>query len=118
MGVKYGKVWGSTEPLIVNDRVEIHRINIKAEAQCSEHRHASRYNAFYVLRGWVTITVWKGDTGLKDTIMLDEGEMTTVAPGDWHQFFAHEDSALLEIYYPADFTPQDIERRTKGQQGF
>lgn len=112
--MKAGKIWGETETLLANDRIEIHKLSVNIEAKCSEHRHAARYNAFYVLSGTLEISVWKNDYKLCDVTVLGPGEMMTVPPGEWHQFRALDYTELLEIYYPAEFTPGDIERRTKG----
>ena len=51
MSVIEGKVWGSTEPILQSPAVEIHRINVKKDGYCSQHKHQSKINMFYVISG-------------------------------------------------------------------
>ena len=112
MAIK-GKSWGNTEDLLTNQQVEIHRVKIRAGAQCSQHRHAARYNAFYVLKGSMWLRVWRAGAGKGpyDAILLKAGDCATVEPGEWHQFEANTHVEALEIYYPAPVSASDIERR-------
>ncbi len=110
-----GKVWGSTEPLIVTPLVEIHRINILPEAFCSIHKHNFKYNAFYCISGAMYIDVRKNDYDLVDTTRLGPGDITTVKPGEYHSFETKIVGAVaLEIYYLNPIEASDIVRETCG----
>lgn len=108
-----GKAWGDTRQIIGNQSVELHRIRIAKGAKCSEHKHQSKWNGFYVLSGKLAVRVWKNDYALTDTTVLNAGEFCQVAPGEFHQFEALEATEALELYWTA-LNHSDIERRTVG----
>lgn len=111
----YGKVWGSTEPLIVTPMIEVHRINAKKGKQSSIHMHQFKWNAFYCISGQTEIHVDKRPkTKFVENTKLGPGDFTTVKPGEYHRFRAIEDSVLLEIYYPEGIS-EDIIRRLEEQ---
>ena len=58
-----GKVWGTTEPLIVNSSLEVHRITVIKGGYCSLHKHQSKYNAFYVMKGGAGMPGGRGGGG-------------------------------------------------------
>ena len=37
-----GKIWGKTQQIEANGSLEFHRIEFKADYQCSEHYHTTR----------------------------------------------------------------------------
>lgn len=113
MGIVNGKVWGDTSVLIQNPVVELHRINAKAGFRCSEHKHAHKWNGFYVIRGVLEIHVRKNDYALTDVTTLRAGDFTTVRPGEYHWFYCAEDCVALELYYP-EMLSEDIQRRDHG----
>jgi len=113
MGNIVGKVWGDTSVLIQNPLVELHRINTKAGYKCSEHKHAHKWNGFYVISGTLEIHVRKGDYDLTDVTVLRAGDFTTVRPGEYHWFTSITDCAALEIYYPETLS-EDIQRKSVG----
>ena len=110
---KAGKVWGSTQRLFARSNIEIHRIEVRAEAHCSKHCHKSKYNAFYVERGKLRISVWKNEYDLVDQTVLGPGEYTEVEPGEYHDFHAVEETVAYEIYW-TQLDPKDIERENVG----
>ena len=119
MGVTVcGKVWGHTSALFNKNNVEIHRLYAEPGSFCSEHRHASKWNAFYVESGELLVRVWK--PGTVDDTHLHPGNYMEVAPGDYHQFIAEdkfgEPSAVVayEIYW-VSLDASDIDRRTVGR---
>lgn len=114
---KQGKVWGSTQCLFDTNNVEIHRIETNANSYCSKHKHNCKYNAFYVESGKITVKVWKNDYDLVDKTTVVTGEMTTVKPGDYHMFYADEDSVVYEIYW-AESSANDIVRENCGGVGY
>lgn len=111
IGSKIGKVWGWTKALFQSDTTEVQVLQVEAGYVCSEHRHAHKNNLFYVIRGRIKVVTWKD--GLRDESVLEEGEMTVVKAGDWHQFEAVTNSQLIELYW-ATLDPDDIERRSHG----
>ena len=44
MGIRAGKIWGSTELIHANGVFEFHRIEFKAGYKCSEHEHKFKWN--------------------------------------------------------------------------
>ena len=115
MGNIVGKVWGDTSVLIQNPLVELHRINTKAGYKCSEHKHAHKWNGFYVISGTMEIHVRKSDYNLTDVTVLRAGDFTTVRPGDYHWFSSITDCSALELYYPETLS-EDIQRKSVGGQ--
>ena len=105
----FGKQWGQTALITSNKALELHHLHIQAGGRCSKHRHLTKYNGFFVIRGKVCIRVWKADQGLVDETILGPGQFTAVEPPEWHQFEALEDTEALELYW-AQFDPTDIER--------
>lgn len=112
---KAGKIWGETEEIIRNSSLEFHRIKGYAGMQCSKHKHAYKWNAFYVVSGTLLIRVWKNDYDLVDETILNSGEWCEVKPGDYHQFEVIHDCEAFELYY-ANFQHDDIVRETVGGQ--
>jgi mannose-6-phosphate isomerase-like protein (cupin superfamily) len=112
--MKYGKVWGETEPLLQTPFVEVHRIFIKAGGQCSFHAHKHKWNMFYVITGRLDIHVQKNNYALTDVTRLFANQFTTVSPTEKHFFEAITDVEALEIYYPEPLS-EDILRESVGR---
>ena len=112
MSIREGKVWGSTEPLLQSPAVEIHRIKVELGGYCSEHKHQSKINAFYVVSGELEIQRWK-DYGLCDSTHLFAGDMSVVPAGEVHKFIAHQQTEALEIYW-TELRHSDIIRENVG----
>jgi len=110
--MKAGKIWGQTELLEANGVLEFHRINAAAGGVCSKHKHEFKWNGFFVESGRLIIRVWKGN--YVDETVLTAGQYTKVAPGEFHQFEAVEDTVAFELYW-AEFDHNDIERETVGK---
>lgn len=106
-----GKVWGKTEEVFKNASLEFHRIAFKGGYQCSEHRHQTKSNGFFVESGKMMVRCWNGD--LIDETILGPGDFTQVKAGVYHQFVGLEDGIAFELYW-AEFSHDDIERRTTG----
>jgi mannose-6-phosphate isomerase-like protein (cupin superfamily) len=107
-----GKVWGMTKLLEKNSSFEFNRISVLAGGVCSKHRHKHKWNGFFVESGELLVRVWK-DYGLIDEVILEAGDYTRVAPGEYHQFEATEDTVAFELYW-VEFNSDDIERETVG----
>lgn len=108
-----GKVWGSTQQIVANGVLELHRIVATAGSRCSMHRHKHKWNGFVVESGLLRIVVRKEGYNLIDTTILKAGDYTQVAPGEFHRFEALEDTVAYEIYW-AQFDHDDIEREDVG----
>ena len=122
-----GKVWGTTEALLVTPLIEVHKITIDAGGYCSMHKHEFKWNMFYLLYGKIDIHVQKNDYDLVDvTRLYQPGDFTSVAPNEYHMFKEHvEDEEMvrewgsvnaagaLEIYYLEPIS-KDIIRETVG----
>ena len=111
--MKEGKVWGTTEPLIVNSSLEVHRITVMKGGYCSLHKHQSKYNAFYVMTGKLIIERHKKNYDLKDITRLESNEFTIVPPGEYHKFEAVYVTTALEMYW-AELNHNDIIRNGVG----
>ncbi len=112
--MRTGKVWGSTEVLASTPLMEMHRLIIKPQHQCSLHVHKYKWNGFYVISGNLMIDVVKTDYALTDTTWLAEGEYTAVKPGEHHRFRTGDQPCeALEIYYTEPLS-EDIIRKDKG----
>ena len=113
--MKAGKVWGLTEQIEMNGVLEFHRIEMNKNGVCSKHLHEFKWNGFYVESGKMIVRVWQDadQKGLVDETILNAGDYTTVKPGKFHQFEGVEDGVAFELYW-AEFSHDDIERRTVG----
>ena len=113
--MKAGKVWGETRALLQNPVVEFHRIEVNAGGECSTHKHAHKWNGFFVESGSLLIRVWQKEYELCDETVLKAGDYTKVKPGLLHQFECLEDAVAYELYW-AEFPEKDIKRDTVGFQ--
>lgn len=112
--MKVGKVWGITECILQSPFVEVHRLYIEPNHQCSLHVHQRKWNAFLVLSGELFIDVVKNDYALTDVTQLGVGEITSVRPGEYHRFRTGDKPCdLVEFYYP-DGMSEDIVRKDHG----
>jgi quercetin dioxygenase-like cupin family protein len=111
--MKAGKIWGQTELIHANGVLEFHRIDFIKGGVCSKHKHAFKWNGFYVVSGKMKVKVWSGDYDLIDETILGPGEFTRVKPGFYHQFEGIEDGIAFELYW-AEFNHNDIIRESVG----
>ena len=108
-----GKVWGKTQDIFKNSNFELHRIEAKKGGFCSKHQHKHKYNAFYIEKGKLKITVYETDYDLVDETTVSTGELTVVVPGLFHSFEALENTICYEIYW-GKFSHDDIQRNNTG----
>lgn len=108
-----GKIWGNTKRLFMKNNVEIHRIEVNEGGFCSKHKHIHKFNAFFVESGKIKVKIWKNDYDLVDETIICPGDMTTVAPGEYHQFEVIESGVAFEIYW-VELSKDDIERESVG----
>lgn len=112
MGLREGKAWGYTTEFFRNAMVSAHHLEINKDGFCSEHRHKHKYNQFYVISGRLEVTIWRSPQK-KDVTIVEAGQATAVAPGDYHMFRGLEDTQAIEVYQVLLIEP-DIERRVEG----
>jgi mannose-6-phosphate isomerase-like protein (cupin superfamily) len=109
-----GKIWGNTTLLLMTPFVELHRLFILPNRECSLHCHQFKWNAFWVLSGVLSIEVHKNDYQLVDVTSLSPGDFTTVKPGEYHKFISHGAPVeAFELYYPEPLS-EDIIRKSVG----
>ena len=112
--MRRGKVWGITEPLLQTPLIEIHRLTILPNRQCSLHLHRHKWNCFIVVSGRLIIEVHKSDYDLVDRTELGPDDITTVRPGEKHRFISgRERVRAFEVYYPEGLS-EDIVRQDVG----
>jgi mannose-6-phosphate isomerase-like protein (cupin superfamily) len=116
--MKAGKIWGETELLHANGVLEFHRINFKADVQCSKHKHQFKWNGFFVESGELLVRVWSKsdeiDVDVVDTT-LKPGDFMQIKPGVYHQFEGVKAGVAFELYW-AEFNHDDIIRETFGKK--
>lgn len=111
--MKQGKVWGETCAILQNPMVEFHRISVNAGYRCSTHKHAHKWNGFFVESGELEIHTMKADYELTDVTILKAGEFTSVKPGEYHWFQCVKDCVAFEIYWMETLS-EDIQRLNVG----
>ena len=113
MSVKHGKVWGSTTEIRKTENFSLHRLYIKSGGVCSKHKHNFKFNGFFVESGKLLIKTWKSDYDLVDETILKDLDYTEVAPPEYHQFEALEDTVCYEFYFNHPIS-EDIIRENRG----
>jgi quercetin dioxygenase-like cupin family protein len=112
-----GKIWGKTQDIFKNSNFELHRIEIEKGCYCSKHKHKHKYNAFFIEKGKLKITIYETDYDLVDETIISTGEMTIVKPGVFHRFKALEDTICYEIYWVSldhdDIVREDVGGKTR-----
>lgn len=108
--MKEAKAWGSVEHVLTDNRLVVSVLDVKANAYCSIHKHAKRFNHFVVVSGKIRIFYFgKGESPINEGNYLDleSGGSVTVAPDVWHQFVVVRDGVVCETYWTDDETPAD-----------
>lgn len=111
-GAVQSKFWGETQCIFEGPVSEIHFAKSIKGGYCSEHRHKSKWNRFFVIRGKLQVTIFKEDG--QDHTIITAGQFTDVPPGEWHTFKCLEDCEFIEVYWIDPLISGDIERRTSG----
>jgi hypothetical protein len=60
------------------------------------------------------IRVWKNNYDLIDETVLQAGDFTSVAPGEFHQFQALQPTIAFETYWSQELNMDDIVRKSVG----
>lgn len=106
------KLWGHSVRIEWNPFISFHRAVVAAGFRCSKHRHANKWNGFFVEAGLLAIRVY-GEDGSEQVTELRAGQYFSVAPGVKHRFESLLPTVLFEIYWPAEQT-EDIIRDDEG----
>lgn len=112
-----GKLWGTSETLLALPGLEVHRIQVVKGGYCSWHKHDSKWNAFVLVEG--SLTIERGDEYTiqpeREALVMQPGDLTTLPPGEWHRFVndSKRQCLALEVYYPAALS-EDIVRGSVG----
>jgi mannose-6-phosphate isomerase-like protein (cupin superfamily) len=110
---KEGKIWGSNILLFQNNNIQVNQIYIKKGGRCSKHLHQYKNNIFFIQSGRLLIEKWNNSGLIDSTILIDE-QMTEIKNGINHRFTALEETHALEIYYPNAVDEFDIIRQDEG----
>jgi mannose-6-phosphate isomerase-like protein (cupin superfamily) len=114
IGLIQGKIWGTTQCIFRDNNVEIHRIAVKLGGYCSRHRHAAKYNQFFVESGKLKVTIFRGsEERATDSTVLTAGMASLIKPNEVHMFEALEATVAYEIYW-VSLNPEDIIRESEG----
>lgn len=109
-----GKMWGTTECVLDTPLLSVHKLRILPNMKCSMHVHAFKWNGFMVTRGKLIIEVRKNAYNLVDKTVLCAGDLTSVKPGEFHQFVTEiEGCEGIEFYYLEPLS-EDIIRESCG----
>ena len=108
-----GKIWGKTQDIFKNPNFELHRIEINKGGYCSKHKHTYKFNAFYIEKGKLKISIYQTDYDLVDDTIAITGDLSIAEPGLYHKFEALEDTICYEIYW-VELDTNDIERESVG----
>lgn len=102
------KSWGEKWNIFENDLCEVSVLYLEKQQRCSWHRHASKFNDFFVVEGELYIKLQDGES------KLTKGQVFTTVPGEYHEFRTYDKPAqVIEIMY-VFYDPEDIERETVG----
>ena len=85
------KIWGSEEWIVNNEKYCGKILNVDKGYKCSYHYHKLKDETFYILKGFVEMTI-EGETSLMVT-----GDTLRLEPNTKHTFCALKDSKILEI---------------------
>lgn len=102
------KSWGEKWNLFQNDLCEASILYLKPNQRCSWHRHAAKFNQFFVIEGTLFI---KTESGLST---IYEHEIFTTRPGEMHEFQTGSDPAVIQEIMYVQYDPEDIQRETIG----
>jgi len=78
---------------------------------CPYHRHRTKHETFYVLKGKVDMTV-NGETRT-----LNQGDVLSMPPGTMHSFTGLGDALLVEVSMPCIVGDNFFEDKRIGEEG-
>lgn len=103
------KSWGSYRLVHAGDE-QIAVVNrIDKGGFCSVHCHVKHANTFVVEKGVIHVATFTPGGVCNKVHQVQAGRGFVVPPGEWHQFFAKEDSLVWEWYVLFKKNPNDLE---------
>jgi mannose-6-phosphate isomerase-like protein (cupin superfamily) len=102
------KSWGEKWNLFQNDLCEVSILVLQPNQRCSWHKHAAKYNQFFVIEGTIFV---KTETGVAE---VRENQIFTTRPDEYHEFQTHDDPAVIQEIMYVQYDPEDIQRETIG----
>ena len=102
------KSWGEKWNLFQNDLCEVSILMLQPNQRCSWHKHAAKFNQFFVIEGTLFI---KTETGVAE---VRENQIFTTRPDEYHEFQTHDDPAVIQEIMYVKYDPEDIQRETIG----
>lgn len=102
------KTWGEKWNVFQNDLCEVSILYLNPYCRCSWHTHQTKYNQFFVIEGELFI---KTDWG---TAMVEQGQIFTTNPGEWHEFQTHARHAVIQEIMYVRYDSNDIQRDKLG----
>lgn len=116
------KVWGTTTPLLITPISQTHYIRATPGYRCSRHKHATKWNRFYVICGYLNVVIYEDDgETIRMTARLTGGDTIDVPPGVLHRFespaYQTRATEAIEVYWADNHGPvaeDDIQRIDEG----
>lgn len=105
------KEWGVCRRLLDSPSARVEAISIHRGGFSSRHQHTHQANGFFLCRGAVDIIGFKPNGERVTHQLRAYGDFCIADAGEIHQFFALEDSDIIEIYLPAVVRAGDIQRQ-------
>ena len=119
--IRNAKCWGVSTPVLLLPKLQVHRIMVAPQSECSIHLHRQKANRFYVESGELVIREFPGLAIHKDTV-IRSGEIYDVLPNVTHQFIQPKGDApdviAYEMYWcldGSDVRDDDIVRLREGR---
>lgn len=103
------KAWGSYRKVYSGDDSIIVQNRISKGGYCSVHYHERHSNTFLVEQGSICVAIYNPAGWAKQVYQVQAGRGFTVTYGEYHQFFAKEDSLVSEWYVLFKRNPDDLQ---------
>ena len=87
---------GCLKQLVHDGWKQVNVITSVAGAVRGNHYHKFNDEAFYVIEGWIKLTVWKDDE--REEYDFKAGDMFLIHPFVFHTFEYREDTLLISMY--------------------
>ena len=92
------KIWGHVVHVFHNDLAAISYLRVKSGTYCSTHYHKHRYNQFTVVRGKITVEIFKPNKQVEAAFLVP-GQTFIVRPQVAHRFVVIESGVVVETYW-------------------
>ncbi len=120
--IRNAKAWGTTSEILILPALQVHRLMIAPQSECSIHLHKNKANRFYVDSGELVVRMFTQLHDMPKDFVVRAGEIFDVMPGIIHQFVNPSndgpDVIAFEMYWCPDGSPvesNDIVRYREGK---